>query len=296
MAMNPMQKKARTSFLLGMFLTLIIASIIIGFLILQISKMKEEQNAIVYYSVYVLSTDVKSGDSLQGKLVKQDVRAEHVPNNAIRDENYATYMTEHATSKIELRKGTVATTDMINTEGKQLTSDVRMQEYNMLVLPSQLEEGEHIDVRLRMPTGEDYIVLSKKLVEQTNSSTVWMKVSEEEMLIMSNAIVEAYMIDGSLLYATIYADAGMQGGASKTYIPSDNVRNLMQNNANIVPEAYAGLQEIYGKGIAGHRGIISSAIQGNQEKAIPNVQTKTKEESEKMQSARQQYVDGLSTY
>ena len=43
MAMNPMQKKARTSFLLGMFLTLIITGIVIGLLILQISKMKEER-------------------------------------------------------------------------------------------------------------------------------------------------------------------------------------------------------------------------------------------------------------
>ena len=38
MAMNPMQKKARTSFLLGMLLTLIITGIIMAFLILQISK------------------------------------------------------------------------------------------------------------------------------------------------------------------------------------------------------------------------------------------------------------------
>ena len=36
MAMNPMQKKARISFLLGMFLTLIITGVIIGFLVFQL--------------------------------------------------------------------------------------------------------------------------------------------------------------------------------------------------------------------------------------------------------------------
>ena len=43
MAMNPMQKKARTSFLLGMLLTLVITGIIIGLLIAQLSKIKKEE-------------------------------------------------------------------------------------------------------------------------------------------------------------------------------------------------------------------------------------------------------------
>ena len=43
MAMNPMQKKARTSFLLGMFLAVVILGIVIGLLIMQIVKMNKEQ-------------------------------------------------------------------------------------------------------------------------------------------------------------------------------------------------------------------------------------------------------------
>ena len=70
MAMNPMQKKARTSFLLGMLLTLVITGIIIGLLILQLSKMKQEQAAKVYQKVYVLNSDVISGDVLLGNRIK----------------------------------------------------------------------------------------------------------------------------------------------------------------------------------------------------------------------------------
>lgn len=296
MAMNPMQKKARTSFLLGMFLTLIITGLIIVFLILQLSKIQEEQEAIKYQAVYVVKEDIQSGDTIDGKLRKEEVRTEYVPNNAITDKNLANFVTEVSSAKISLKSGTVLTADMVNTEGKALTADVRLQEYNMLVLPTQLEEGDSVDIRFRLPNGEDYIVLSKKLIEQANSDTIWIKVAEEEILTMSNAIVENYIVDGSVLYATTYADAGLQGGSSATYIPSDNVRHLMSNDVNIVAEAYSGLQAIYNRGISAHREVIKGALSQYEDKKITNVETDVGKEIEKMQTARQQYVDGLSTY
>ena len=117
MAMNPMQKKARTSFLLGMLLTLVITGIIIGLLIAQLSKIKKEEAAIQYYEVYVLSTDVTSGDNINLKGTFQKVRAEYAPNNAITKENMDTYINDDTTAKIAVRKGTVLTTDMVNSEG-----------------------------------------------------------------------------------------------------------------------------------------------------------------------------------
>lgn len=296
MAMNPMQKKARTSFLLGMFLTLIITGLIIGFLILQLSKIQEEQASIVYQSVYVVNNDIQSGEVINGKIAKQEVRAENVPSNAITDKNFVNFITDVSNAKIAIRRGTVLTTDMINIEGKAITADVRIQEYNMLVLPTQLEEGNCVDIRFRLPTGEDYIVLSKKMIEQANSDTIWIKVAEEEILTMSNAIVENYIVEGSLLYATTYADAGMQGESSTTYIPSERVRHLMSRDINIVTEAYSALQEIYGRDISSHRTVINEALQGYGDQALTNVETDVGKEIEKMQTARQQYVDGLSTY
>ena len=67
MAMNPMQKKARTSFLLGMFLTLILTGIVIVILILQLGKIRKEQAAIIYNQVYVVSQAATSGDTVMGK-------------------------------------------------------------------------------------------------------------------------------------------------------------------------------------------------------------------------------------
>ena len=296
MVMNPMQKKARTSFLLGMFITLIITGLIIGFLILQLVKVNEEKAAIVYRTVYVLNTDVLSGDILDGKGMLKEVESSFAPNNAITSANFASYITENATAKIALRAGTVLTTDMVNTEGKDKTSDVRIQEYNMVILPSQLEEGETVDVRLRLPTGEDYIVLSKKHIKQTNSETIWVEVSEEEILTMSNAIVEAYIMEGSLLYATTYVDAGMQNASIPTYIVSQNVISLMNSDPNITSTAMNELSQRYTESARNQRGVINAAINGYAENALTNVETNLAEEIEKQKAARQQYVDGLSGY
>ena len=150
MAMNPMQKKARTSFLLGMFLAVVILGIVIGLLIMQIVKMNKEQEAIKYEDVYVLKEDVKADNSLADKIEKEDgtavlnpkvsmqsVRVEYVPNNALTAENLRKYITETSTAKIDINEGTIITTEMINLEGKKTSKDVRRQEYNMIVLPDR---------------------------------------------------------------------------------------------------------------------------------------------------------------
>lgn len=294
MAMNPMQKKARTSFLLGMLLMLIITGIIIIFLILQLSKIKKEQSAIVYRTVYVLNDDVLSGDNLMGKGALKEVELQFAPDNSITNSNLATYINESSTAKIGLREGTVLTTDMVNTDGKEMSSDVRLQEYNMLVLPTQLVDGEHVDVRLRLPSGEDYLVLAKKHIEQTNNDTIWIKVSEEEILTMSNAIVEAYIMEGSLLYATTYVDAGMQNASTPTYIASQGVIDLMNVDPNITVTAMNALSQRYTEGARGQRGVINSAINRYSEDALTNIETNLAEEIEKQKAARQQYVDSLS--
>ena len=63
MATNPMQRKARNSFLLGMLVMLLIAGVIIALLLMQLmNKIKEEkENLANSVNAYVLNQDVKSG-------------------------------------------------------------------------------------------------------------------------------------------------------------------------------------------------------------------------------------------
>lgn len=293
MAMNPMQKKARTSFLLGTLLTLIITGIIIAFLILQLVKIRKEQAAIQYKNVYVVSQSITSGGNIQGSVTTERRDVKTLPSNAVTVDNAAPYITELATAKIGLEIGSVLTIDMVNTEGKDDTPDVRLQEYNMIVLPSKLRSKDTVDIRLRLPSGEDYIVLSKKYIESTSADSIWIKVGEDEILTMSNAIVEAYIMEGALLYATTYTDAGIQGSSIPTYVVSNSVITLMNNDPNIAATAKAALAGRYTEAARAQRDVVNQAKNNYAEDAISNIEDNLEQEIQKQQSARQQFIDSL---
>ena len=63
MASNPMQRKARNSFLLGMIVTLLIAGVIIVLLFMQLKQKSDDLQAEINSkkNIYVLTQDVKSG-------------------------------------------------------------------------------------------------------------------------------------------------------------------------------------------------------------------------------------------
>ena len=119
---------------------------------------------------------------------------------------------------------------------EKTTDDLRKVEYNVLTLPSQLQTGEYIDVRLALPSGQDYIVVSKKQVEIPQVSgvdvadTIWLKLTEDEIITMNNAIVDSARALGSVLKVTIYTEAGTQEAATPTYVPSKEVAELIRNN------------------------------------------------------------------
>ena len=175
-------------------------------------------------------------------------------------------------------------------EEPTLDSD-RIQEYNMLVLPSTLKNGDYIDIRLLLPSGKDYIVLSKKRVLGCNDTTVWLKVSEAEMLLLNNAIVESYTIAGSKLYASLYAEAGMQKAAELTYLPSTEVIQLIIKDPNIVLEARTQLGNNYDLNYRVSN--FDNAIEPYRETQDSLVQTGTSQEVTSIKSARQSYVQSL---
>ena len=85
MAVNPMQRKARNSFLLGIIITLLITGIVIVLLFLQLKKVKDEQaeEAKLKVNVYTLTQDVKSGQVLTEDMFSlKSVNRTTIPNNA----------------------------------------------------------------------------------------------------------------------------------------------------------------------------------------------------------------------
>lgn len=290
MAINPMQKKARNSMLLGIVIGLLIGMIAVLVLYLQLNKLNkelEERKASTKIA-YVLVDDVKSGEKINIANVKSvEVTADAFPSDAISTAN----LTDTTIAKVDLKKGTVLSNAIVVESNEQTTADLREQEYNMIVLPQYLEENDYIDVRLMLPTGQDYIVLSKKRVKSATEDTIWIDVGEDEIVTMSNAIVEAYIMKGSKLYATTYTEPGNQNNATPTYPVSREVLELINSDPNIRETAKNSLWQRYNA--SQRNGAINSAIGNYQDSALQNIENNLEEEITKSKEARQEYLEKL---
>ena len=300
MATNPMQRKARNSFLLGMLIMLLITGIIIGFLGFQLVKIKKEEQKekASLVTVYVLNKNLRSGEEFSQSDLKT---TQVIKSNAPTDYLTPSDLGEKNMAKISLTKGTVLSKEMIYTENNEIGKDVRKQEYNMLILPTDLETGEFIDIRLSLPSGQDYIVVSKKKVEIPNiggvdsTDTIWINLSEDEILSMSNAIYDAYKVKGSLLYVNRYTEAGLQEAATPTYPVNREVLELIQGDPNILTDAKNKLFARYNDTQVNQRtNVINNAIQNAGDQAQSNVETKVEESITNSKTTRKQWLDSLS--
>ena len=311
MAMNPMQRKANNYLLIGIFSTLIVTGAIIAFLFMQLKNLKDENARIekAKVSVQVLSEDLKSGESIMDgtgeeatpKLVSKKVDASIVPENALKPEQLSEY-TDKKITKIELKKGTIVTDEMFTDSENETTADLRRQEYNMIIVPSQIESGDYIDVRLMLSTGVDFIVASKKQVTipevdgVPSSTTISLNMDESETLVMANAIVEAYIDEGSILYATTYVEPGLQKSATPTYVPSVTVQNQMNANPNITREAKNSLFERYNSNLSTRTNVIDQTLAQYNQERVDNIESKVQEQITKAKQEREKYLQSLGGY
>ncbi len=294
MATNPMQRKARNSILLGIVIGLIIGGIVIALLFMQLTKlqqeMKEQKQATK--QVYVLAKDVKSGDKIDSSMLVQKAAIQDViPTDYITLND----ITDNTIAKLDLTKGCVLSKALIQKSNEKITSDLRRQEYNMIVLPQRLEVGSYIDIRIRLEDGQDFIVISKKEVLDVTEDTIWMNLYEEETLLMSNAIVEAYQMPGAKLYATTYVEPGNQTNANVTYFPSNEVINLINADSNITNEARTALAARYTDALKAKRAqSINSQLNAHSEEAQENIHSNVEQEITNSKDARKEYIDSLN--
>lgn len=357
--MNPLERKARGSFIKGIVVAGLIGIIAVAILVIQIINMKtaEKERIAALKTIYVLGQDVKSGQVVtQDMLVEKTVDGSTVPSNAItqtsqlnfilRDQNgneirsvpdpnnaenrvlvvvigtdqYLLTTNDYQTgtinmngtqqtiiinaspviAKVNLNANTVLTTDNL-AESSEITDDTtRKQEYNVLSLPADLETDDIVDVRLRMPDGTDYIVVSKKTITILDEAgipslnTVSMELDEDEILMMSNAIVESYQVAGSMLYVTRYVEPGLQAEAVANYVPNSDVQNLIYRNPNIVDEAKRALNERYNNNADNRNNITDQLNTMDQQERDSAVESGTTQEITTQEQERQSYLDAIS--
>lgn len=144
---------------------------------------------------------------------------------------------------IDLKSGNPIFKSMIITE--DITKDLREQEFNMLLLHSNLKKDKYLDVRIGYANGDDYIVLSKKKVRNIDltKNIVWLWLDEEEIMTINSAIVDAYLNKGTKLYIVTYVEPNIQKASVPNYPVKINVLNIMKSNPNILKLAKTSLSE-----------------------------------------------------
>ena len=402
MASNPMQRKARNSFLLGMIITLLITGAIIVFLFLQLNQQIQAKKELEAQkvNVYTLSTDVKSGqvitedmftmlsvdkntipanatsvidvidswylqtkdgqmfntdaeglylnesDSLieltqqnggyyrndtqervtlrtdplsyDGYFFMVDTNSEDSITRVYQEDNgnYYRFRLESdnttiskeyievnnvpVVAKLDLMKNTVVTADLVVQSDEVITDDVRREEYNMITLPVDLMTDDYVDIRVMFPNGQNFIVVSKALVEVPQnpdetyiSDTIWLNLREDEILMMSSAIVEAYGVQGAKIYATKYAEPGMQAAATPNYVPNQDVLAEIQRDPNIVETAMNAIRARITQDAANLRNQYIQSIINSDQGYSGNVQSGMETGITNSDSARRQYIESM---
>lgn len=351
MATNPMKRKARQSFLIGMIITLLIAAAPIAFLFLKMQDLQKEidKNNALLTRVYVLNQDVKSGQTVTADMfAMKTVTKAGVPSNAtgditttlssyalcdkagnevgtdekgnlflmengkkvelVKEENTDNYYRKDSEAgnkvyvelaekpliaKIDLKANTIVTTKYLERSNEMTTNDSRYQSYNMIVLPADLSTGDFVDIRYKLPDGRDYIVLSKKEVDipmyngSYSKDTINFTMREDELLVLSSAIVDAYKTEGAELYAIKYVEPGNQTAAKTTYTVSQAIWDLIKADSNILNEAKEALKNRYQS--YNTRNEIQSSITNDNTSVVTGVQ----ESITKKQEERQKYLEAL---
>lgn len=294
MVSNPMQKKARVSFLLGVAVTIIVCAVIgiIVFLVLTSGKKGEEDKGELV-TAYVLSQDIKSGDLVTPASFKEiKIYESMVPRNYIDSSKLISMQGEYV-AKVNMYKNAIVTTDTISAKEETTTNDLRYVEYNMLTLPTTIMVGDYIDIRLTLPSGQDLIVISKKQVKSILGDTIGLELAEGEILMMESAIVEAYIMTASKLYVIQYVEPGNQTAAVATYTPTAQVQSLIGGNPNITNEAKTILRNRFNENIRTETNNSRSAYNVEEQQ---NLEEGIQKQIEDAKAAREAYLSGLTSY
>ena len=295
MAVNPMQKKARNSFLLGMIITLIVCAIIGVILYIAVigPENKESKEKGTATKAYALNRDVKSGQEITADMLSPiNTYSNLIPQNYI-DSTILTSVEsgKKVVAKVDLYKNTILTASTVTTEENTVTKDVRTMEYNMLTLPINLTIGDYVDIRITFPDGQDFIVIAKKEIKNIQGNTVTFDMSEADIVMLNSAIVESYIMKASNIYIAKYVEPGMQEKAANTYVPTAEVIRLIETDSNIVSTAKSELTSRFDANI---RNQMNSTVNQYSEQGLTNVEEGIQKQIEDAKKAREEYLSSLA--
>lgn len=204
---------------------------------IRLESLSKELDANQRY-VYEAVSDLEAGTCLTEELLEYKM----VYTGQAAD----TFITQADLGKavlISIPKGVYLQKNML--QELPIADNVREAEFSCIQLADHILANDTVDVRLCYPNGENYIVLSKKVIRACSEdhSQCYLWLTEEEILLMSSAIVDAYLYSGAYLYSTKYIEPTLQEASIVNYQASLVSQKLIRENPNIVEVAAKSLSQ-----------------------------------------------------
>lgn len=208
------------------------------------SRNQDKEQTPITYGVVVLE------NLAQGEILKQE-QLTTIPLTQTKQQLNVVSLEDAVNGKLRygVKSNTVLSPEMID-KGELVADDLRKHAYHFIEMTEALSRGDYVDIRIQFPNGADYIVLSKKRVldcsvydevAQTDN-TLWIEVSEEEILFLSSAVVDAYFNEQAKIYAIQYVSKD-QEKAIVTYPENDIVHALIGEDPNVVNKAIKHMED-----------------------------------------------------
>jgi len=160
-------------------------------------------------TVYIASERIPKGGVLSGENVIKEVRYSETPQEC--------FVSEDDMGKsvsFDVAAGMYLTEEMLFS-GEEDARNVYVSEAE---IPEHIQEGTRIDVRIRYSNAEDYVVLADKILQRkTSESGMVLKLTEEEILILSSAVADKANYSGVRLYVVGYPEYRHTEAGKTTY-------------------------------------------------------------------------------
>lgn len=197
---------------------------------------------------YTVKHGVKAGDVITNDLLETFT----IPQCA--DSNQYVHNTSDITGKvfkIAVNPGTPITTNM--TMAEDIADSARDRDIILDRMTVGIRAGDYIDIRMTMPYGDDYVVLSHKRIQEINENTIKLYLDELEWATYQGAMIDYWLNQqyGVTLYADRYIEPGVQNEAIAYYAVPENIAALVKKNPNILStqEEYCNDMQTWREGI-----------------------------------------------
>ncbi|MBA9084069.1 hypothetical protein FHR92_000523 [Fontibacillus solani] len=252
--MLKMRQRTKLMIYSGLIGAGVIGVLFAGYAVYSVNHLNKTRSALIqqYETEIIQLKDERISTTVAGWTTKTKITAGHkiregdltsveMPKDSV-PQDWITSKKDIAgkVAKVSLGANTLLTQTLLFEE-EAATDDLRYRDMGFVDLPGTLAINDVVDIRIQFPTGQDYILLSKKKIQRLSSGVMTITINEGEILSLSSAIVDAYLHKASI-YALLYVEPYLQSKAIPTYPVNQAVLDLIKRDPNIVNMAEQALQ------------------------------------------------------